>query len=145
MSDSKFWLRNTSIPEGYQIFEDCIAVAGVPHRKSTCRSFLRSKITAMALEREPSNTADANAIKVIGIGKRWFRQRDFFIGYLPAEVSEHVMRGGWWGRLLPRLYKTYWGRGGFIDIKLQLLGPRGEKAEWAGDAGQWRFSNDYRA
>ncbi len=103
---------------------------GVSFRKADAASFVKAGKKWLELERENGNKHDKNAIKVIGCSKGFFGTKRRFIGYLPKEVSKLVVNNGFWGQIQPRLLKTHTGGGGFIEILIQLLGPKGKKHQY---------------
>jgi hypothetical protein len=144
MSASKYWLQEQAIPDGYQIYEDCIGVAGEQYKRGDCQKFMKSKVLGVWLRRETDNAFDNNAILVIGKSKGLLRNREYKLGYIPREVAKHIVENGFWGKIIARLYNTYLGDTGFVDVKVQLLGPKGAKANWSGADTEWLFSDKYR-
>lgn len=130
MAKSKYHLQEQEIPEGFQIFEDRLEVAGISFRKGDAAAFAASKNGWLELERETDNKYDKNAIKVIGCSKGFFGTKRRFIGYVPKDVSKKVMEHGFWGKVKPRLFKTYIGDSGFVEILFQILGPKGQKYQF---------------
>lgn len=124
MSKRKYHLDEQDIPEGFQIFEDRLEVAGVSFRKEDAAAFAGKKDVWLELEREPGNKYDENAIKVIGCSKGFFGTKRRFIGYVPKEVSRVIVEGGYCGQIRPRLLKTYVGNQGYVEILFQILGPK---------------------
>ncbi len=127
----EYHLQDHEIPEGFQIFEERLEVAGVSFRKTDAISFAKSSNTWLELERDIGNKHDKNAIKVVGCSKGFFGTKRRFIGYVPKDVSELVVTNGFWGQVKPRLLKTYVGSGDFVEILFQLLGPKGKKYEYS--------------
>jgi hypothetical protein len=123
----KHHLQSQPIPEGYQIFEDQIPVAGIDRRRAAAKHFIQGREQALELEREPTNPKDTNAIRVMACHRGWFLRRRRMIGYLPRSIAEQVVEGGFWGKLKPRLAMTYLNDAGFVEVVFQLLGPKGEK------------------
>ena len=111
------------IPSGYQIWVARPEVAGLMHRKKDAVEFVRSKHKRLILEREPDNTHDANAIKLIGVGDG----RQFFIGYVPKEISEQIAATERFDCVQARLRKTYVSEKNFVDIEYQIIGPKAQK------------------
>lgn len=130
MSKPKYHLNDQDISERFQIFEDRLEVAGVSFRKEDAAAFAGAKNVWLELEREPGNKYDENAIKVIGCSKGFFGTKRRFIGYVPKEVSRVIVEGGYWGRIRPRLLKTYLGNQGYVEILFQILGPKGIKYQY---------------
>lgn len=130
MSKRKYHLNEQDIPEGFQIFEDRLEVAGVSFRKEDAAAFAGAKDVWLELEREPGNKYDINAIKVIGCSKGFFGTKRRFIGYVPKEVSRVIVEGGYCGQIRPRLLKTYVGNQGYVEILFQILGPKVMKYQY---------------
>jgi hypothetical protein len=100
-------------------------VIGIRHRQAAAAAFARSKERWLELERLPDKQTNEHAVKVIGCSKGWlFRQRRF-IGYLDRDVARAIVRGGLWGKVIPRLLKTYIGDNGSVEVLFQILGPKG--------------------
>jgi hypothetical protein len=58
-----YHLSKTPIPDGFQIFEDRLEVAGIPNYKIAASKFISGKNPYLLFEREPQNPYDKNAIK----------------------------------------------------------------------------------
>jgi len=130
MTTSKYHLQDQEIPAGFQIFEDRLEVAGVSFRKGDAASFAASKNGWLELERGHGNKYDKNAIRIIGCSKGFFGTKRRFIGYVPKDIAKMIVEGGFWGRIQPRLLKTYVGDSGFVEILFQILGPKGQKYQF---------------
>ena len=102
MSTRKYHLEEQEIPEGFQIFEERLEVAGVSFRKEDAAAFATAKDGWLEFERELGNKHDSNAIRVIGCNNGLFGTKRRFIGYVPREVSRPVVEGGYWGSRLCR-------------------------------------------
>lgn len=113
------------IPKGKQIFSRC-DVSGISFRKDDAIRFAKGTNLELELEREPFNTHDENAIKVIGkaSGKR------YFIGYIPKELSEQIAETGLFESIAPRLDRIYQGSDGYLEIKIQIIGPKVDKQQF---------------
>ncbi len=70
-------------------------------------------------------------MKVIGCSKGWFFHQRRFIGYLDRDVASVIIRGGLWGTVIPRVLKIYIGDNGSIEVLFQILGPNGQKKNYA--------------
>jgi hypothetical protein len=127
MSTRSYHLGTQQIPDGFQIFEDRLEIAGVGFRKEDAAAFATATDGWLELERDPANVHDQNAIKVIGCTKNFFGAKRRFIGYVPKEVSRLIVEGGYLYQIRPRLLKTYVGDQGFVEILFQILGPIGQK------------------
>jgi len=126
----KYHLWDQEIPEGFQIYEERLEVSGIAYRKRDAASFAKTGTGWLELVLEPGNKYDRNAIKVFGCNKGFFGTKPRFIGYVPKEVSALIMQNGYWEKIRPRLIKTYIGKGGFVEILFQILGPKGEKDKY---------------
>lgn len=126
----QYHIRGTPIPEGYQIYDEWLTVAGVQHRRAEVAAFIKGRQPWLEFELEPSNRHDPNAIKVIGCNRGLLGPKRRHLGYVPAEVAERIARGGFRGLVRPRLWKTYLGDSGFVEVGFQLLGPVGRKHEY---------------
>ena len=80
MTVLKYHLQEQQIPDGFQIFEERLEVAGVAFRKSEAASFAKSENLWLELEREEGNQQDRNALKVIGCSKGFLGTKRRFIG-----------------------------------------------------------------
>ena len=130
MGKRNYRLKESRIPDGYQIYFERLPVSGINFRKSNTVSFIKSNSLQIELEREPSNNHDSNAIKVIGIVKRLFGQKRLHLGYVPKEVAQKLVSSGFDLLVLPRLHKTFLGSDNYTEIDIQILGPAGKKYEF---------------
>jgi hypothetical protein len=130
MSSSEYHLQRQPIPAGFQIFEERLEVAGVSHRRDAAYAFAKSREPWLEMERDPGNAHDRNAIKVLGCSKGLFGTKRRFIGYVPRDTAKRIVEGGWFDRVRVRLLKTYAGDSGFVEIGFQILGPKGELANY---------------
>ncbi len=118
------------IPDGFQIFEERLEVAGIQYRRDDARTFAAGRGLTLEFERDSSNQHDRNAIKIIGCCKGFFGTKQHFVGYVPSDVAADIVEGGYYGKVLPRLLKTYVGDSGFVEILFQVLGPKGERLKY---------------
>ncbi len=130
MSTRNYHLGEQEIPDGFQIYEERLEVAGVSFRKEDAAAFATTNDGWLELERDAGNGHDPNAIKIIGCNKGFFGTKRRFIGYVPKEVSRAIVEGGYLNQIRPRLLKTYVGDSGFVEILFQILGPKGKKYEF---------------
>lgn len=110
------------IPAGYQIYAGC-PVAGMQHRKEEAIKFAQSRNQELTLERDTRNEFDPNAIKIIG--KSGATQ--YFIGFLPKEISAQIVGTGLFESIQARLGRIYLSSTGFLDIQYQIIGPKKQK------------------
>lgn len=130
MSAGQNHLERYPIPEGFQIYERMLTVAGITFRRKDAAAFAKGKRPWLEIEREPGNTYDPNAIKVIGCSKGFFGDKRRFIGYIPKEVSKLIVEGDYLDKVLPRLDRAYVGYDDFVEIRFQIIGPKDEKDDF---------------
>lgn len=114
------------MPTGYQIFAKNIQVAGIQHRKEEAIRFARSSNQELTLQREPSNQYDSNAIKLIGLSG----STQYFIGYLPKELSAQIISTGMLDTVKARLGRIYISHNDYLDIQYQVIGPKADKKKF---------------
>lgn len=115
------------IPQGFQIFDARLSVAGIEHHRNDAILFANDSNQTLAMEREPDNTHDANAIKVVGISGSARR----FIGYVPKDVAAQIVGSGLVDVIQPRLERIWSTDNGFVDVTFQIIGPKSSKAQYA--------------
>lgn len=128
MSSANYHLD--AIPEGFQIFEERLEVAGISHRKREAAEFARNHEIWLELERDANNAHDKNAIRVIGCAKGLSGTKRHFIGFVPASVAKLIAEGQYFEKIRPRLLKTWIGDTGYVEILFQILGPKGERYKY---------------
>ncbi|EKD99226.1 MAG: hypothetical protein ACD_23C00070G0004 [uncultured bacterium] len=111
------------IPEGYQTYKRMLFVAGITFRKNDASPFIKSGCGTLEFEREPDNPKDKYAIKVIGITPT----ARYFIGYVPKEISKHILKTGSFDKVKPRLDRTYHGIVDFLEVRFQVIGLKEHK------------------
>lgn len=114
------------MPTGYQIFAKNLPVAGIQHRKDEALKFAKSSNQELNLQREPSNEFDSNAIKLIGLSG----SNQYFIGYLPKELSAQIIGTGMFENVKARLGRIYISNNDFLDIQYQVIGPKVDKKKF---------------
>ena len=130
MSSGKYHLDENEIPEGFQIFEERLEVAGVRFRKDDAAAFANATEGWLELERDPKNRHNLNAIKVIGVSKGVFGTKRYFIGYVPKVISGAIIEGRYWDKIRLRLLKTYVSDRGYVEFLFQILGPKSGKSNF---------------
>lgn len=120
------------IPDGFQIYEERLEVAGLTHRKAGAARFARGKQRALEWEPEPGNRYDKNAIRLIGCHKGIFLTKRTLLGYVPKEVANTLVERGFVEDAQPRLLKTYVSDGGFVEILFQIVGPKARISDYKG-------------
>jgi hypothetical protein len=130
VNERNYRLSESSIPDGYQIYEERLPIHGITFRKENALSFINSNSNELEFEREPLNEHDANAIKVIGIIKKLFGKKRLHLGYVPRELAEKIVSANFDTLILPRLHKTYVGQDDYVEIDFQILGPKGRLYEY---------------
>lgn len=122
----KYHLKEQKIPYGYEKYIECdgIEVAGIHHRLDEAAKFVNHKDnTWLEFEPEPLNKFDNYAIKVLGCYKENNETIKLHVGYVPAKLAKHINIFSF-NECVPRLFKTYIGKSGFVEIRFQLLGPK---------------------
>ena len=94
MASQKNFPEEQKIPEGFQIYEERLEVAGVKIRKDEAIAFAESNNRWLELERDEGNKHDKNAIKVIGCSKGFLGTKRRLIGYVPKNVSKLIVERG---------------------------------------------------
>jgi hypothetical protein len=61
----KYHLQEQKIPDGFQIYDERLEVAGIPHRKDVAAQFVNQTDQWLEFESEPLNSYDSNAIKIL--------------------------------------------------------------------------------
>ena len=116
------------IPEGFQIFQDRVAIAGMLHYKDAAILFAERHVEYgigwVEFERDLSNSYDPNAIKIMGCNKTRSGHQRNLLGYMPKEVSEVLVERGYLEYVIPRLTNAYVSESGYIEILFQILGPK---------------------
>ncbi|WP_341503440.1 HIRAN domain-containing protein [Gallaecimonas sp. GXIMD4217] len=121
-----YHLADQPIPDGFQIYEERLDVAGISNYKKAASKFIRGNSPSLLLAREPTNKYDKNAIMIIGCYKGFMRTKKVHIGYVPKSVAKLMCEFGFQA-FQPRLLKRYEGKSGFVEVLFQLLGPAGRK------------------
>lgn len=130
MVKRNYRLGESAIPDGYQIYCERFDVAGVSFRKKEVIPFIKSGSADVKFEREPENQHDPNAIKIMGIKTGFFGKKKLHLGYVPKELAEKIVNSGFETLVLPRLHKTYLGDDTYVEVEVQLLGPKGRIFEF---------------
>jgi hypothetical protein len=114
------------IRKKHQIYERNMSIEGVQHRKEEANNFIDDSDLSLKLEKEPQNTVDKNAIKIIGVG----RKKEYFLGYVPKDIALKISVTNCYEYIYPRLIRTYRSEQGFIDITFQLVGLKDKKTQY---------------
>lgn len=117
----------TPIPNGFQIYESYLEVAGIQYRKKAALKFIKSVNQSLEWEKEPGNRHDPNAIKIFGISEQGFSKERHMLGYVDSDTAEKICRSEFWQWLKPRPIQAYIGNGEFCIIRFQIVGPKGKK------------------
>lgn len=124
MSKAVYHLNDHPIPEGFQLYQDRIPVAGLFARKAAGIAFCRGREKRLRFEPDPTNVHDQNAIKVMGSWKGWFSRKEVHLGFVPAEEAATIGKLDLAEKIQPRLLKTYDGTDDFVEIEFQIMGPK---------------------
>lgn len=106
------------IPKDHQIYVSNMMVAGITFRKNDVLRFMKATEQTLALEQEPNNPHDKNAIKVIGVTP----SARYFLGYVPKEVSEQIISTGMLDKVTPRLARMFQGNQDYFEVQFQIIG-----------------------
>lgn len=128
----KYHLKEQRIPSGFETYIECdgVEVSGIHHRLDAAAKFANQKDnTWLEFEPEPLNKFDNYAIKVLGCYKENNEIVKLHVGYVPAILAKQINLFSV-NECIPRLFKTYIGKSGFVEIRFQLLGPKGRGSEF---------------
>jgi hypothetical protein len=114
------------LPPDYSIFIKNSQITGISYRREDVIKFIHSEGLCLALELEPSNTMDINAIKLIGKTDG----ADYLLGYIARGYAQQIADSGMFQQLLPRLMRVYQGKDDYVDITFQILGPKDLKEKF---------------
>lgn len=114
------------IPQGYQIYQRMLLVAGISFRKDDASRFIRGTSQSLEFESEPSNPKDKNAIKVIGVTS----SSRYFVGYIPKDIANALVKTGLLNKIQLRLDRTYHGIKDFVEIRFQIIGLKEDKKQF---------------
>ena len=114
------------MPDGHQIFVKHTTIAGIGFQREDAIRFIRGEDHNLEFVSEPDNPADKNAIRIYGTSSG----RRFFLGYLPKEDAEQVVGSGLGELVKPRITRVFAGEKGFVEVRLQLVGPKASKAQF---------------
>lgn len=113
------------MPDGLVLYS-WISVAGINHEKRAALRFAKNRNHRLVLELDRRDKKDSNALEVVGCSNGLIRRYRDVIGYIPKEVAICIVEGGYWGSIEPRLRRIYVGDDDYIDVELQLCGPKKE-------------------
>lgn len=126
----KYHLQEQKIPAGFQIYDERLEVVGIQYRRDAAANFVEQVTQWVEFESEPSNKFDPNAIKVLGCYQQENNEIEkLHIGYIPANIAKQINRFSV-SECMPRLLKTYIGESGYVEILIQVLGPKGRAEEY---------------
>jgi hypothetical protein len=117
-------------PDGYQIYDDRLEVAGIQHRRDAAAQFVNQTNQWLEFESEPLNSYYSYAIKVLGCYLQNEEVIKLHVGYVPASIAEQITNFSA-DKCKARLLKTYIGVSGYVEILFQVLGPKGKQEEYA--------------
>ena len=120
-----------SIPQGMTVYEDDVEVVGVGNPCRHARKFLKRSKRRIYLQREPGNTHEADAIKVMGRSKGWFREVRKCIGYVPSDIARRLVASGVDSRVMAKLHLVSIRDRDSIQIRINLLGPLSDYEKYA--------------
>lgn len=128
----KYHLREQeqTIPNGFQIYDERLEVAGIQHRRDAAAEFVKQTNQWLEFESEPLNSYDPNAIKILGCYQQNNENIKLHVGYVPASIAKQITNFSA-DECKARLLKTYIGESGYVEILFQVLGPKGRIEEYA--------------
>jgi hypothetical protein len=118
------------IPDGFQIYDERLEVAGIQHRRDAAAQFVNQANQWLEFESEPLNSYDPNAIKILGCYQQNNEDIKLHVGYVPASVAKQITDFSA-DECKARLLKTYIGESGYVEILFQVLGPKERIQEYA--------------
>jgi hypothetical protein len=108
MEESKQYLENPDETiNGYKFIEKYVRVAGTRNRIKDIVPFAKKDNIWLEFEREPNNSYDKNAIKLIGCSKGFLSNKRYFLGYVPKEISVALVNSNLVQQTLPRLRRIW--------------------------------------
>lgn len=125
-----YHLKRFPIPDGYRIYSDDVDVAGLQHHKGAAILFAGSKHPWVELLPEPTNKYDKNAIVVLGCWRGWWWTSRRPIGFIPRGLAQTVAESGLFPVIQPRLKMTYLSAYYFVEVQIQLVGPKDKYADF---------------
>lgn len=122
----KYHLKEQKIPRGFQIWlgKDGVEVAGIQFRRDAATEFVTQENHWLEFEAEPSNNFDEHAIKILGCYRENEEIVKLHIGYVPTGLSKKITLFPI-QKCTPRLFKTYIGKSGYVEIQFQVLASKG--------------------
>ena len=122
------------IPKGHQIYATCVNPAGIKYYRETAIDFVKGSGQKLLLKHETDNPEDPNAIKIVGVWTKigflgGTKEASGHIGYIPGDIAAVITEQGVLNEIQPRLRKRYLSERGFVEIELDITGPKtGAKA-----------------
>jgi hypothetical protein len=117
-------------PEGFATYIPWFEIAGVQRHLKAAREFVRAGDQTVTLVPEPTNPVSPHAIRVVGFWSSGLRDREAPIGYVPDAIAETLARAGLTEAVQARMVRVYQSAGGFLDVRIKLIGPRGDRARF---------------
>jgi hypothetical protein len=128
------------LPAGFQIYMPGIMLAGISFRKQDALAFAHSHDQTIEMQREEDNSHDPNAIQVYGVCSRGRE----LVGYVPKADAAYIARSGMFAELQSRIDRMYLSftnaSDPYLEIRFQIIGPKGRKAEFDAAATKRRRS-----
>lgn len=122
--------QEQKIPDGFQIYDERLEVAGIQHRRDVAAQFVNQTNQWLEFESEPLNRYDQNAIKILGCYHKNNETSKLHVGYVPAGIAKQITNFSA-AECKARLLKTYISERGYVEILFQVLGPKGRIEEYA--------------
>jgi hypothetical protein len=112
-------VKTTAVPAGFRLYASGLRVDGLHYRRAAAQDFARCRQISIELEPASKNHRDADAIKVIGIGK----SRRYFIGYVPRDASARIAESGLTNDVRAQLEYISQASDEVIAVHFQLILP----------------------
>lgn len=122
---------NVDIPDGYRIYEREFPIAGIQHHRKDFIGIMRKGNMTFGMEKDPANRFDPNAVRVVAARKTLFGNKKRTIGYIPAEIASQIADSKLFSKLMMRPKAFYIGDNGYVDFKVDLLGPKEDHDAYA--------------
>jgi hypothetical protein len=113
-----------AIPDGYRRYENLFEVPFAKEYVHNIESLRGSSKESYALEPEPTNSVDPNAMLIVVVRKGFFGSRSEVLGYLPRGIAKYVSEMGIAKTLIPRPQSLWIGDRGGVSFGMDLLGPK---------------------
>lgn len=112
------------MPEGMRMFERDFSVSGASIRIRALQKAIGLKSCEVAIEPEPRNKYDRNALKIVFVTRGWFLTHRHHVGYIPREIAAQVARSDLLNHVLVRPRTAWIGDSHTFRLYADLIGPK---------------------